>query len=124
MSKNILLVEDDPDTRYVVSFMLRNAGYNVSELSTGDAILNGLSDLPDLFILDIGLPRIDGFKICEHLRSQNETHKIPILLMSAFRTARKKILTSGWDFIQKPFALTEFLNAVEKQFASTSRQAS
>jgi DNA-binding response OmpR family regulator len=117
MAKNILLVEDDADTRYVVSFMLKDAGYKVSELSTGETILDGLSDLPDLFILDIALPKIDGFKLCQHLRSKEETRKIPILLMSAFRTARKKVRTSGGDFIQKPFGLKEFLRSVEKQLA-------
>jgi DNA-binding response OmpR family regulator len=111
-----LLVEDDPDTRYVVSFMLKEAGYTVHELSTGEAILDGLTEWPDLFLLDIDLPKINGFSLCYYIRSKKETCEIPIILMSAFRTARKKVERLGVnDFIQKPFALKEFLQSVGNQ---------
>jgi hypothetical protein len=96
----ILVVDDDDANRYVVSRILRQANYQVKEAATGTAAIELAAEQPDLIILDIKLPDIDGFEVCRQLKADLATSLIPILHLSARRvTSQDKIqgLDSGAD---------------------------
>jgi two-component system cell cycle sensor histidine kinase/response regulator CckA len=82
----ILNVDDDPDSRRHKTLVLRNAGFTIREASTGPAALEGLSDgRPELVLLDVHLPGMDGFEVCERIKADPRTHDIPVLHISAAR---------------------------------------
>lgn len=82
--KKILIIEDDPSFLRAVSHIVEKEGYNVTTASNG---MTGLrmakEDKPDLLILDVMLPGLDGFEICSRLRNEPETAKLPIIMLSA-----------------------------------------
>jgi two-component system alkaline phosphatase synthesis response regulator PhoP len=84
ISKKILIVEDDPSFSRAVSHIIEKEGYDVISASNG---LTGLrmakEDKPDLLILDVMLPGLDGFEICSRLRADPQTAKLPIIMLSA-----------------------------------------
>ncbi|SEL35251.1 response regulator [Parapedobacter koreensis] len=80
--KHIVVVEDDPGILEPMTIMLQNAGYQVTCFFDGSAILTDDFDLPDMFILDKQLPGIDGLDLCRHLKNQEQTKNIPIILLS------------------------------------------
>ena len=115
MAKKILVVEDDPDIRYTLELILRHAGYDVKSLATPAPILGGQIEPPDLFIVDISLPLIDGLTLCQVLRTNERTKDIPIVLMSASKSSKRLATECGAnDFLEKPFHLNELLQSVEK----------
>ena len=80
----MLIIEDDPSFLRAISHIVEKEGYNVTNASNG---MTGLrmakEDKPDLLILDVMLPGIDGFEICNRLRNEPETAKLPIIMLSA-----------------------------------------
>lgn len=81
----ILVVDDRPDARYVTARTLSAAGYAVNETATGRGALRLASRHPDLIILDVVLPDIDGFEVCRRLKSDRLTHAIPVVHKTALR---------------------------------------
>jgi two-component system alkaline phosphatase synthesis response regulator PhoP len=82
--KNILLVDDEPDIQALLGYNLRNAGYAVIEASNGEEAINiAESNPPDLIILDIMMPVMDGLECCRRLRGHPELSEIPILMLTA-----------------------------------------
>ncbi len=115
MVKKILLAEDDSDIRFILNLVLKEAGYQVEPLSSGNSIVEGKHEWPDLFILDKALPTIDGLAICEYLRIKEETKDIPIIMISSYHKLKSKAEEIGVDdFIEKPFDLKDLLTLVEK----------
>jgi len=115
MVKKILLAEDDPDIRFILNLVLKNAGYQVEPLSAGNSIVEGKHEWPDLFILDKSLPTIDGLAVCKYLKIKKETKDIPIIMISSYHKLKSKARKIGVDdFIEKPFDLKVLLNVVEK----------
>ena len=84
ISKKVLIIEDDPSFLRAVSHIVEKEGYNVTNASNG---MTGLrmakEENPDLLILDVMLPGIDGFEICNQLRHEPQTAKLPIIMLSA-----------------------------------------
>jgi len=109
----ILVVEDEPSIREVVNLYLRRAGYQVTVVEDGRAALNSLSDaLPDLVVLDLMLPEVDGLEITRWLREQGDT---PIIMLTARREERDRIagLEMGADdYVVKPFSPQELVSRV------------
>ena len=115
MVKKILLAEDDADIRFILHLVLNEAGYHVEPVSTGQNIVEGKHDLPDLFILDKALPVIDGLAICKYLKIKEETRDIPIIMISAFHQLKKKARDLGVDeFLEKPFDVKQLVSLVHK----------
>src|SRR5512136_3276004 len=86
---SILVVEDEPSIREVVSVYLKRAGYQVSLAADGEAALTALAGrLPDLVVLDLMLPKVDGLEITRWLRAHSET---PIIMLTARREERDRI---------------------------------
>jgi DNA-binding response OmpR family regulator len=109
----ILIVEDDNTVRETLALNLRAEGYEVLSAADGEAGLKAARDGgPDLVILDVMLPRLDGLTVCRILRRESD---VPILLLTARGTEADKIIgleTGADDYIVKPFSLGEFLARV------------
>ena len=84
ISKKILIVEDDPSFSRALNHIVEKEGYDVSTASNGMTGLRmATEDKPDLLILDVMLPGLDGFEICSRLRNEPQTAKLPIIMLSA-----------------------------------------
>ncbi len=118
MSKKILVVDDEPDIVQVVSFRLRNAGYDVVTALSGRKGLDLVeSERPDLILLDLRLPDIEGYDICEKLKNDEKYKSIPVVLLTAsiISGSVKKLESSGADdCILKPFDYEDLLEIVGK----------
>lgn len=117
MRKKILLVEDDAELVELLTFNLKKAGFAIGTAADGiEAIKKARSVGPDLVLLDIMLPELDGFAVCEMLRREPATAAIPIIMLTALSSelARFTGLDAGADdYITKPFNLKELVSRVE-----------
>lgn len=119
MKKNIYLVEDDPDIRTIVEYLLDGLGLQVSGCPSVNSFRQKMAvALPDLIILDIMLPDGNGLQLCKELKSSEATQHIPILLMSAnINNKMAAIDSEANDFISKPFDIDDLTLRVQKQIA-------
>jgi len=124
MRKKILVVEDDLDLVELLSFNLRKAGFSVGTANDGIEALKKAHTLsPDLILLDLMLPGLDGFGVCEILRRDSATASVPIIILTAMSSqlARFSGLESGADdYITKPFSPKLLLERIEQRLSSTS----
>lgn len=115
-AKRVLVAEDEPDIRGLIVFSLEYAGYEVIEALNGDeAIRLAESEQPDLILLDVRMPRINGYDACAMLKSQESTRGIPVVFLSARgqETEIKRGLELGAEeYILKPFAPDELYERV------------
>lgn len=120
MSHNIhiLYIDDDPSNLDTVSRVLSRQGYIVLLAKNGqDGIKIAERERPDVILLDILLPDMNGFEVCEHLRSIPRLKKIPILGISASAMDgdRRRSLSYGFDgFLAKPASRFELINTIER----------
>jgi DNA-binding response OmpR family regulator len=121
MEKKILVIEDDPATSRLVDYSLRHEGYQVISASNGlEGLRKAISESPDLVILDVMLPGMDGFEICHRLKSEPATAQLPILMFSAKAQEIDKdtgIKVGADDYLTKPAAPSEIVSRVEKLLA-------
>ena len=117
MAAKILLVDDEQDIIKTVGFRLRSVGYEVITASDGmEGLDKARKEKPDLIILDLMLPKIDGYKVCALLKKDDRYAKIPIILFTAKAgDVDKKIgLELGADaYVMKPFEPPELINTIE-----------
>ena len=120
----ILVVEDEPSIREVVSLYLRRAGYQVTVVADGHAALESLSaQMPDLVVLDLMLPGVDGLEITRWLRERGDT---PIIMLTARREEQDRIagLEMGADdYVVKPFSPQELVSRVRAVLRRTRGSA-
>ncbi|MFB9355799.1 response regulator transcription factor [Sneathiella chinensis] len=120
MSHTVLVVEDEPNIVLSLQFIMRQAGFTVRVVSDGDQALRAIEDyVPDLVLLDIMLPKRDGFAVCEAIRANPACHKVKIIMLSAkSRDAdRNKALELGADeFVTKPFSTRNLGELVNRMF--------
>jgi len=111
MAHRILLAEDEESLREMISLNLEMEGYHVVSVSDGiQALRKGREERFDLIILDVMLPEVDGFSVCESIRLENET--VPVLFLTAKNTSSDRVqgLRLGADdYLGKPFDLEELL---------------
>lgn len=104
-SVNVLVVDDEEDVVEVVSHFLEEEGYRVDKAYDGEEALEKASPKTDLIVLDIMLPGLDGYEVCQRLRSRVETETIPIIFLSA-KTEEddqiKGLMMGGDDYLTKP----------------------
>jgi CheY-like chemotaxis protein len=125
MGKKILIAENDPDIRFILDILLKEAGYHVQILPEGSSIVERRADIPDLYILDKDLPLIDGLAICKYLKLKNETRNIPIIMISAYHKLKQKAKDAGVnEFVEKPFDVHTFLRMIERCIDGHSLQKS
>ncbi|RLB70304.1 MAG: two-component system response regulator [Deltaproteobacteria bacterium] len=118
MQKKILIVEDEESLLKLESILLTTKGYLVQGATTGLAALEAIaSETPDLILLDIMLPELDGFEVCKQIKKNPQTRHIPIIFLSAKKTpedlARSKEV-GGDQYITKPFKSARVMEAIEK----------
>ncbi|MCW2306120.1 response regulator transcription factor [Rhodobium gokarnense] len=118
MAKRVLLAEDEPNIVESLTFLLERAGFDVAVETDGRKALDkALADTPDVLILDVMLPEIDGYEILRQLRADRRADRLPVLMLTAKgqREDRDTALECGADlFITKPFANSEIVAAVVK----------
>lgn len=121
MPFTLLSVDDERDVTDLVSYHLRRSGHTVITAASGREALERVhAQRPDLILLDLMLPDIDGFGVCEILRRQPETATIPIIILTAWATkdARHLGLELGaLDYLTKPFSPRELVERVHKMLA-------
>ncbi|HOU13980.1 MAG TPA: response regulator [Anaerolineae bacterium] len=109
--RHILIVEDDPNTAEMLSAYFSSVGYQVSHAAWGqDALKIATETLPDLVVLDIHLPDIDGYEVCMTLRSQRRTEHTPIIFLTERRERMDRLTglqLGAVDYITKPFDVQE-----------------
>ena len=119
MSKRILIADDDPGIGDMLQMMLEEAGYDVEIQGDGHAVQQMQRPFPDLLFLDIRLSGTDGRTICRYLKSQEATHALPIILLSASKSIRQIAKEAGADaFLAKPFEMQDMLTLVETYLGS------
>jgi two-component system alkaline phosphatase synthesis response regulator PhoP len=114
MAKKILIIEDDPATSRLVDYSLRHEGYEVITAFNGlEGIRKAKKEAPDLIILDVMLPGLDGFEICHRLRAEPVTAQMPILMFSAKAQEIDKktgLKVGADDYLPKPAAPAEIVS--------------
>jgi len=108
----ILIVEDNPKNMKLVRDVLEHHGYTtIAAVSAEDALAAAAERPPDLILMDIALPGIDGFEALRHLKSDPSTEAIPVCALTAFamNDDRERCLQAGFDgYLVKPISVTEF----------------
>ncbi|HLO50731.1 MAG TPA: response regulator [Kamptonema sp.] len=121
MSKNadILIVDDTPDNIRFLSSLLVEQGYSVRKALNGKMALTAVKAvLPDLILLDINMPGMNGYEVCEHLKQDINTSSVPVIFLSALDGVVDKVKAfkmGGVDYITKPFHLEEILARIKNQ---------
>ena len=117
MTESVLVVDDDPDVARFVEVNLRSAGYQVTVASNGEEALERAVQLrPDLVLLDVMMPKLDGFEVAQRLRRDSRTSSSSIIMLTAKALSSDKVLglSSGADdYIIKPFDPVELLARVK-----------
>ena len=116
---NILIVDDTPENLQVLSATLSESGYKVRGVINGKmAVRAARSAPPDLILLDIRMPDTNGYEVCEELKADSQTSKIPVIFISALDEVLDKVKAfqvGGEDYITKPFQVEEVVARVEHQ---------
>jgi len=110
--RTILVVEDNQDSRELVVKVLKNKGYRMIEAEDGEeAIQKALTERPNLILMDISIPKIDGYEVVKRLKSMEEFRDIPIVALTAhaMKGDREKFISIGFEgYISKPINIREF----------------
>ncbi|MBD2339223.1 EAL domain-containing protein [Calothrix sp. FACHB-156] len=124
--KDILLIDDMADNLRVLSSLLTREGYNVRKALNWQMALTACQTvLPDLILLDIMMPEVDGYEVCQRLKAWDMTTNIPVIFISALDDVFDKIKAfqvGGVDYITKPFELQEVLVRVQNQLTLRAAQ--
>jgi DNA-binding response OmpR family regulator len=120
MAQKILLIEDDPQISKLISQALQRAGYEVVTAMDGSEGLRKVKEAnPQLVVLDISLPGVDGYQVCHYIRQDPETANLPILIVTAMsRPAdqRRGFESGADDYLSKPFVLSELVTRIQSLF--------
>ena len=121
MNEKVLVVDDDPSILRLAAKILQRKEYDVITATNGlQALQKARNESPDLIILDLMLPGLDGFEICDRLRHTPETFKVPILILSAKGSKSDKLTAANLGanaYLTKPIDSPEFLSYVEALLA-------
>jgi two-component system cell cycle response regulator DivK len=116
--KKVLVVEDNEQNRYLMEYMLEKSGFTVFLARTGaEAMAMAINERPDLILMDIQLPDLDGLEVTRRIRASEADGKIPIVAVTSFAMAgdRQKALAAGCNgYIEKPINPESFLSEIHK----------
>ncbi len=114
---NILVVDDTPENLNLLTGMLKESGYKARPVPSGKLAIQAVrNEKPDLILLDINMPEMDGYEVCAHLKADAASKDIPILFISAMSETMDKVKAfsaGGVDYVTKPFQFEEVLARVE-----------
>ncbi len=126
LQENILIVDDLPENVRLLSSVLKDKGYEIDSATDGKMALSMVEvKCPDLILLDIMLPVLDGYQVCRVLKSQPETRHVPIIFLSGLDSELDKVEAfkiGGADYITKPFFLEEVIFRVQTQLGIVGQQ--
>jgi putative two-component system response regulator len=115
-SSNVMVVDDAPSNLAIVEAILGREGYRVRPFMDGaEALAEALADPPDVVLLDIGMPGMDGYEVCEHFRSSEDLCEVPIIFISGRNDTIDKVRgfdVGGVDYVTKPFNTQEVVARV------------
>src|SRR5437867_12915920 len=118
--ERVLIVDDDPDILRLVSYNLTQAGFDVATAPTGRKALKSVQKRqPDLIILDLMLPDIDGMEVCRTLRQRDDSRRIPIVMLTARSEEIDRVIgfeLGADDYVSKPFSPRELVLRVKSIF--------
>jgi DNA-binding response OmpR family regulator len=110
---SVMIIDDEPDNLNVLGEMLRQDGHSVMAFKSGEmALAAAREEPPDLVLLDIRMPGMDGYEVCRRFKAEDSLNRIPIIFLSAFQSPADKVRAfeaGGVDYVTKPFAEIEML---------------
>jgi len=116
--KTILLVEDEEALLRLQSILLVIKGYKVEGVTDGQAALEAVEILkPDLILLDVMLPKVDGFEVCRQIKANEATHYIPVIMLTAKKSKEDRIMgeQAGADlYITKPYKSSVLVETIQR----------
>ena len=122
MKQKILVVDDEPDAVELIEFNLKAAGYDVVRANDGEeALKKARMTLPDLIVLDLMLPEVDGMEVCKILRRDQKTSSIPVVMVTAKAAEIDRVLgleLGADDYVTKPFSPRELVLRVKRLLRS------
>lgn len=125
MKRKVLLVEDNPQNRYLMTFLLEKSGYEVVSAEDGEAAVEAVSTYrPDVILMDVQLPKIDGYEATRRIKSDAQFASIPVLALTAhsMKGDRAKALEAGCDdYITKPVDIDVLLRRLEDVLSAEPR---
>lgn len=121
MAHRILIADDEPNIVLALEFLMKKEGYEVQTVDDGESVLLAIKECrPDLILLDIMMPNLDGYEVCQRIRSDPSMKDIVIIMLTAKgrEVEREKGLALGADFyITKPFSTREVVQKVREILA-------
>ena len=122
MRQKILVVDDEPDIVELLSFNLQAEGYEVIKAASGlEALNQARASLPDLIVLDLMLPELDGLAVCEILHRLPSTASIPVIMLTAWKSEISRVIglsTGAEDYVTKPFSPRDLVTRVNQTLRS------
>jgi two-component system cell cycle response regulator DivK len=122
MTKRILVVDDHEDNRQILRVLLASAGYVMIEAQNGEtALAAALSERPDLILMDIQLPDLDGYEVTRRIKSNPRSHDVPIIAVTSYALSddEQKALAAGCiAYVAKPYSPMQLLAKIKKYLAS------
>ena len=116
---DILIIDDEPDNLRLLSTILESKNYNVRQAVNADIALKTIElQAPDLILLDILMPQVDGYQLCKQLKYNPATQEIPVIFLSALARGldrKNGFQTGAADYLTKPFEIEEVLARVRHQ---------
>ncbi|MBD1931930.1 MULTISPECIES: sensor histidine kinase [Cyanophyceae] len=123
---DILIVDDTPDNLRFLSSLLLDEGYNVRKSTNGQMALTAVKTVPpDLILLDVNMPKMSGYEVCELLKKDSQTSSVPVIFLSALDDVMDKVKAfkvGGVDYITKPFKIEEVLARIQNQLTIKNLQ--
>ena len=121
MGRKVLIADDEPNIVLSLEFLMKQAGFDVRTVNDGEAALAAIAkDVPDLILLDVMMPRKDGYEVCETVRANSEWSQVRIIMLTARGRdiEREKGMALGADdYVTKPFSTQELVEKVQAVFA-------
>jgi len=123
---NILIIDDQPNSLRLLTKILSEQGYKVRNVTSGNMALKSISLIvPDLLLLDVNMPQMNGYQVCQYLKADPNNCEIPVIFISALDDVFDKIQAfrvGGVDYITKPFQVEEVLVRIENQLRNVRLQ--
>jgi len=121
VGRKVLIADDEPNIVLSLEFLMNQAGFDVRTVTNGEAALEAIdTDVPDLVLLDVMMPRKDGYEVCETIKANPEWSQIKIIMLTARGRdiEREKGMALGADdYVTKPFSTQELVDKVQAIFA-------
>jgi twitching motility two-component system response regulator PilG len=125
--RTVMVVDDSPTVRKILSLTLERAGYTVVSAPDGEAALADLDGrVPDLIMLDISMPKLDGYEVCKRIKANARTAHVPVVMLSgkdAFFDKVKGRMAGATEYLTKPFQTAAVLAVIGRQFEPNASAA-